>query len=537
MERLMLRLVFASLVCIMVNCSSKGEVSIQDTTPPSEPTGLSGASTSSTSVVLNWNASTDNVGVAGYKVFRNGAQINNSVSTSCTDTGLASSTTYFYAVAAYDAADNVSVQTSIISVTTLTLNTPNGSTNNNFTMLDSLNNPLGGANDVNFIWDGTMKTSVAASGQISNATISSTCPFFGFTWNAHDVAIYGPGTYTVYTDCPAGSPGCGVGTPITFTVGAGEIGGHLLFNWASTKDTDVVNVWKQNAVFAPSPLYAGGCGFNSAATVWGWMSKDPNGDGVNGYPMADGPFMGTNANFNLNGGNNLCFSATCNDNNPCTTDACNPTTGNCVHTAISCDDNNPCTDDTCDPTAACVHTLNNSCYGSSNNNFTLLDTGGNITGGTNSVNFTWDGTMKASVATSGQVSNATISSTCPFFGLTWRAHDVAIYGPGAYTVYAGCPAGSPGCGVGAPITFTVGAGELGGHILFDWGATSDVDVVNVWQPGAVFGPSPMWTGACGSNSASTVWGWMSTDVNGDGINGYPMVDGPFLNFNANFNLM
>ena len=49
--------------------------------------------------------------------------------------------------------------------------------------------------------------------------------------------------------------------------------------------------------------------------------------------------------------------ADCNDNNLCTTDACNQVTGACVYTAVSCDDQNPCTADSCDPTTgACHHT-------------------------------------------------------------------------------------------------------------------------------------------------------------------------------------
>ncbi len=462
------------------------------------------------------------------------------------------------------------------------------STNNNFTLLDPINQLVGGTNDVHFTWDGTLKTSVAASGQVSNATISSTCPFFGLTWNAHDVAIYGPGTYTIYAGCPAGSPGCGAGTPITFTVGLGEMGAHILFDWSVARDIDMAIVLTPNAIFTPSPMWTMACGSNSPSMAWDWMSKDFDGNGVNGAPMVDGPFVGFNANFNLMGGvppicqgvvctdnnacttdscdpatgncvftpincndNNACTSDTCNpatgcvhtpivvcnDNNACTTDMCDPATGYCVFTPINCNDNDPCTDDSCDSvTGQCVHIPNNTCAGALSN-FTMLDPVNQLVGGTNDVHFTWDGTLKTSVAASGQVSNATLSSTCPFFGLTWNAHDVAIYGPGTYTVYTGCPTGSPGCGTGVPITFTVGAGELGAHILFNWGATTNIDVVNVLTPNAVFAPSPMWTGACGSNPASTVWDWMSKDWDGDGINGAPMVDGPFVGFNANFNVM
>lgn len=43
-----------------------------DTTPPSVPSGLTSSSVTNTSVNLTWNASTDNVGVTGYEVYRNG---------------------------------------------------------------------------------------------------------------------------------------------------------------------------------------------------------------------------------------------------------------------------------------------------------------------------------------------------------------------------------------------------------------------------------------------------------------------------------
>jgi hypothetical protein len=51
---------------------------------------------------------------------------------------------------------------------------------------------------------------------------------------------------------------------------------------------------------------------------------------------------------------------TCNDNNPCTTDTCDPASG-CVFTPITCNDNNACTTDTCDPATGCVFTPNANC--------------------------------------------------------------------------------------------------------------------------------------------------------------------------------
>src|SRR5262249_9432183 len=49
--------------------------SSQDSTPPSIPTGLTTTANGPHEVDLNWQASTDNVGVAGYNVYRNGNQI------------------------------------------------------------------------------------------------------------------------------------------------------------------------------------------------------------------------------------------------------------------------------------------------------------------------------------------------------------------------------------------------------------------------------------------------------------------------------
>ncbi|TSC67518.1 MAG: glycoside hydrolase family 48 [Parcubacteria group bacterium Gr01-1014_72] len=95
-----------------------------DTTPPSTPTGLT-ATPSTYNIALRWSKSTDNIGVAGYKVYRNGTQIfsaatSTSLATlSTTDFGLTSSTSYTYTVAAYDAAGNISVPSSSVSAAIL----------------------------------------------------------------------------------------------------------------------------------------------------------------------------------------------------------------------------------------------------------------------------------------------------------------------------------------------------------------------------------------------------------------------------------
>jgi len=89
-----------------------------DTSPPSPPTNLTASAVSSSEINLSWNASTDNVGVTGYKVYRGGVQIATTTSTSYSNTGLAPSTTYTYTVSAYDAVGNTSAQASSASATT-----------------------------------------------------------------------------------------------------------------------------------------------------------------------------------------------------------------------------------------------------------------------------------------------------------------------------------------------------------------------------------------------------------------------------------
>jgi hypothetical protein len=89
-----------------------------DTTPPTVPTGLSAVAASSSQINLSWNASTDNVGVTGYNVYRGGTLIGTSTTTAYSDTGLSASTTYTYTVAAFDAAGNISAQSASASATT-----------------------------------------------------------------------------------------------------------------------------------------------------------------------------------------------------------------------------------------------------------------------------------------------------------------------------------------------------------------------------------------------------------------------------------
>ena len=104
-----------------------------------------------------------------------------------------------------------------------------------------------------------------------------------------------------------------------------------------------------------------------------------------------------------------------------------------------------------------------------------------------------------------------VASPQTFFGQNWTAHDGALLGEGTHVIDTI---------QGGLYTVTVGAGQVGGHILFDWGVVADIDVINVWD---------VTDGVSGDVYTSTDW-------DGDGILGGKMIDGAFAGFSANFNM-
>ena len=89
-----------------------------DTVAPAAPT-LSASGTTQTTTNLSWSGATDNVGVTGYDVYKDGVLLGSTASTSYAVSGLVASTTYAFTVKAKDAAGNTSVASNSVSVTTL----------------------------------------------------------------------------------------------------------------------------------------------------------------------------------------------------------------------------------------------------------------------------------------------------------------------------------------------------------------------------------------------------------------------------------
>lgn len=449
------------------------------------------------------------------------------------------------------------------------------STGNNFSMLGSDGSMIGGTNDVVMKWDGTKNTSITDTN--FNMSLSSTSPFFDNLWTAHHTRVFGPGTYTfdtgcsvneidagttpctdvplctepVKANCPAGSD---QHNPLVMTVGAGEIGAHMIFDWNGPSTIDVVNVWASDAIFSIGECRAQGGTGNGMwceagltahtysgvpSTLWHLASTDDDSDGIPSVAMADGPFSGSNANFNLMvfianqvpeaysaslvinedsvGSGKLV--ATDVDNDPITyridTNAANgvaivtnnadgsytytPNTGffgSDSFTFIASDKDG----DSAPATVSITVTefipqprvLN---YESTGNNFTMLSPTGTLASGMNNVAMTWDGTSNTSVT--GTNFNMTLASTTPLLFTPFTAHHIRVFGPGTYTFDSGCTpaeldAGTASCTADAghphtPITMTIGTSQVGVHMLFDLIPTSpNIDVLNVWEQKSVY---------------------------------------------------
>ncbi|MFC9281982.1 carbohydrate binding domain-containing protein [Streptomyces collinus] len=89
-----------------------------DTQAPTAPGGLTSTGKTSSSVSLQWNASSDNVGVTAYDVYSGSNQVLTVSGTSATVGGLSPSTSYTFSVKARDAAGNTSAASNSVTVTT-----------------------------------------------------------------------------------------------------------------------------------------------------------------------------------------------------------------------------------------------------------------------------------------------------------------------------------------------------------------------------------------------------------------------------------
>jgi chitodextrinase len=162
-----------------------------DTQAPTSPGTLTFTTVTANSVKLNWTAATDNVGVTGYRVSRDGTLIGTVTALNYADSGLAPSTSYSYSVVAMDAAGNAS------PARTGSVATIAGTGGGTATMVRV--NSGGPA-----YTDGAGNTWSADTGYNSSAVATSTATVTGTT----DPTLYKTERYTSSTT-----------TPLTYTLG------------------------------------------------------------------------------------------------------------------------------------------------------------------------------------------------------------------------------------------------------------------------------------------------------------------------------
>lgn len=100
--------------------ASATPVASADTTPPTAPTGLRVTAVSASRVDLTWKASNDNVGVASYRIYRDGQEVGWTIGSvrQYSDQTVSAATRYSYQVIAVDAAGNSSALSKATGVRT-----------------------------------------------------------------------------------------------------------------------------------------------------------------------------------------------------------------------------------------------------------------------------------------------------------------------------------------------------------------------------------------------------------------------------------
>ncbi|CAN7426237.1 DNRLRE domain-containing protein [Paenibacillus sp. LjRoot153] len=218
------------------NASNKPQLVVEsgggtggDTQAPTAPSGLGGTAASSSQINLSWSASTDNVGVTGYDVYRNGSFLKTVTGTFTSDTGLTASTSYSYYVKAKDAAGNVSSQSSTINVTTSAGTPPTGCTNA-LTTTAAIQNAMKNATAGSIIL-------LAPGNYVGDRLTSGDPGGQGLFYSDQSGTASNP---IVLQSCDAANPAVLKGV----NVNDGSYGIHLTGNYWQIRDVEIMNAQK-----------------------------------------------------------------------------------------------------------------------------------------------------------------------------------------------------------------------------------------------------------------------------------------------------
>ena len=237
-----------------------------DTTPPSVPTGLTAVAASCSQVNLSWNGSTDNAGgsgLAGYRIFRNGAQIAQTTGTSFNVSGLSGSTFHSFTVTAYDYAGYSSAQSTAATVTTPACSSPPAAPS-------SLTAVAASSSQINLTW---VDNANNESGfKIERATAS------GGPWS--QIATLG------FNIVSYQSAGLAASTPYYFRVRAYNTGGDSAYSNTASATTSATST----APSAPSNLTATAVSSSQINLAWLDNSTNETGFKIERATASSGPW-------------------------------------------------------------------------------------------------------------------------------------------------------------------------------------------------------------------------------------------------------
>ena len=226
-----------------------------DTTAPSTPANLTASAASASQINLSWSASTDNVGVTGYQVFRNGTLVGSPSTNSYSDTGLSASTAYSYTVKARDAAGNTSANSNTVSATTQaggTGGTPTVTLTANPTTVTQ-------GQSTTLTWSSTNATSCALSGGYSATVGTSGTQVVtpGANNTSYTITCTGTGgsaTQTVWIPWGTSADTTAPSTPANLTASAASAS-QINLSWSASTDNVGVTGYQvfRNGTLVGSP--------------------------------------------------------------------------------------------------------------------------------------------------------------------------------------------------------------------------------------------------------------------------------------------
>jgi chitodextrinase len=237
-----------------------------DTQPPSAPKGLAVTGSSQTSISISWSASSDNVAVTGYDLYRNGTSAGTTSATSRTFSGLSCGTSYTLGVDAFDAVGNKSTASTISASTAACPDTQAPTAPTGLTVTGST------ATSISVSWNAAFdNVGVAGYDVYNGSTVAGTTS-----------------TFTSYT-----VSGLSCGTSYTVAVDAFDAAGNKSTKASLTSSTAACS--DTQAPTTPTGLIVTGSTATSVSVSW---SAAFDNVGVTGYDVYNGSTIaGTTSTF------------------------------------------------------------------------------------------------------------------------------------------------------------------------------------------------------------------------------------------------